>query len=64
MRKMDNPQVPLCVNKGNGQLEVVPGSKVYYLNFVFRLRDKHNKLYRRYRVCLSSAGIQSIKEFE
>lgn len=64
MRKMDNPQVPLCVNKGNGQLEVVPGSKVYYLNFVFRLRDKHNKLYRRYRVCLSSAGIQSIKEYE
>ncbi len=64
MRKMDNPQVPLCVNNGNGDLEVVQGSKVYYLNFVFRLKDKNNKLYRRYRVCLSRVGIQHVEEIE
>jgi hypothetical protein len=64
MHKMDNPQVPLCVNNGNGRLDMVQGSKVYYLNFVFRLRDGHNSLYRRYRVCLTSAGIHNITEIE
>lgn len=64
MRKMDNPQVPLCVNHGDGEMEEVQGNKVYYLNFVFRLKDAHNKLYRRYRACLSRVGILNIEEIE
>lgn len=62
MRKMDNAAVPLCVNHGQGDFETVAGRKIYYINFVFCLKDAHAAVYRRYRVGLSSDGLQSITE--
>ncbi|MBR6884933.1 MAG: hypothetical protein IKN01_04410 [Prevotella sp.] len=62
MRKMDNPKVPLCANKGNGQYIPVEGRKVYYLNFIIQLKYEEATRYRRYRICLSRKGIHDIEE--
>lgn len=62
MRKMDNPKVPLCANKGDGQYNLVEGRKVYYLNFIIQLKYEKTTRYRRYRICLSRKGIHDIEE--
>ena len=61
MRKMDNPKVPLCANKGDGQYNLVEGRKVYYLNFIIQLKYEKTTRYRRYRICLSRKGIHDIE---
>ncbi len=62
MRKMDNPQVPLYVNENGGGLIKTSGDKVYYINFVIQCIYDEQREYRRYKVCLSQAGIKDIQE--
>ena len=62
MRKMDNPQVPLYVNEGGADLDRTLGDKVYYINFVIQCIYDEQREYRRYKVCLSQAGIKDIQE--
>lgn len=64
MRKMDNNHVPLCANKGNGEYVMTEGRKVYYLNFIIQFKYEKTTRFRRYRVCISRKGIQSIKEIK
>ncbi len=62
MRKMDNPNVPLCANKGDGQFTTTEGKKVYYLNIIIQFKYEKTTRFRRYRVCLSRKGIHTINE--
>ena len=64
MRKMDNSQVPLCANKGNGQYLKTEGRKVYYINLVMQLKYEDTTQFRRYRVCLCRKGILNINEIK
>lgn len=60
MRKMDNPQVPLCANNGNGHYQQTEGRKVYYLNMIIQFKYEDTTQYRRYRIQLSRKGIHKI----
>jgi len=62
MRKMDNPQVPLFVNKGDAANHFTLGDKAYYLNLVIHCKYEGINEYKRYRVCLSRDGIKNIEE--
>ena len=62
MRKMDNPKVPLCANKGDGQYVPAEGRKVYYLNLIIQFKYENTTRFYRYRVCMSRKGIHKIKE--
>ena len=62
MRKMDNPKVPLYVNKGDADNHFIDGSKAYYLNFIIQCKYEGISEYKRYRVCLCRDGIINIEE--
>ena len=62
MRKMDNPTVPLYVNKGDACNHFTSGDKAYYLNFVIQCKYEGIVEYKRYRVCLCRDGIKNIEE--
>ena len=62
MRKMDNPKVSLCANKGDGQYVPAEGRKVYYLNLIIQFKYENTTRFYRYRVCMSRKGIHKIKE--
>ena len=62
MRKMDNPKVPLYVNKGDAANNFTSGDKAYYLNFIIQCKYEGISEYKRYRVCLRRDGIKDIEE--
>lgn len=62
MRKMDNPKVPLYVNRGDAVNHFTDGDKSYYLNFVIQCKYEGISEYKRYRVCLCRDGIKTIEE--
>ncbi len=62
MRKMDNPTVPLYVNKGDAATLFTNGDKAYYLNFIIQCKYEGISEYKRYRVCLCRDGIKNIEE--
>lgn len=62
MRRMDNPQVPLYYNSGSAATCQVRGDKVYYINIVILCACDGQREYKRYKVCLSQAGIKGIEE--
>lgn len=62
MRRMDNPKVPLYANQGGASICRADGDKVYYVNIVILCACDGQRQYKRYKVCLSQAGINDIAE--
>ena len=64
MRKMDNPEMPVYANLGNGNFELIEGEKVYYLNFIIQCKYQGQSEYKRYRVCLNRKGLKDIEAID
>lgn len=64
MRKMDNPEMPVYANLGNGNFELVEGEKVYYLNFIIQCKYQGQSEYKRYRVCLNRKELKDIEAID
>ncbi|MBW6491404.1 MAG: hypothetical protein K0B15_09460 [Lentimicrobium sp.] len=63
IQKMDNPIVPLYFPGENGQVEIVKGEKMYYINLVLQLNNEDQITYKRYRIVLNRKGIREIEKF-
>lgn len=65
MKKMDNPKVPIFVNRGDEEYESVKASKIYYINYIIQCRYQGVTTdYYRYRVSIGKKGIQQIDKIE
>lgn len=62
-QKMDNPVVPLYSPGENGNIEIVKGEKMYYINLVMQLKNEKQSEYKRYRIVLNRKGIREIEKF-
>jgi len=63
MRKMDNPEVPLCSLNEQNEFCTTHGEKIYYLNFIMQFKYEEQLEYRRYRIVLNQLGIKKIETF-
>lgn len=63
IQKMDNPMVPLYVPGDSGNIEVIKGEKMYYINLVMQFRSEDQSGYKRYRIVLNRKGIREIEKF-
>ena len=64
IHKMDNPYISLPQIDEANQLYRVNCKKVYFLNIVMQYQYDGKTDYKRFRVSLSRAGIESIKEIK
>ncbi|MEE1099568.1 MAG: hypothetical protein UHY58_06560 [Alistipes sp.] len=64
IQKMDNPYVSLPRLDENDNLYNIDCKKVYFLNIVMQYQYDGKTEYKRFRVSLSRAGIESIKEID
>lgn len=65
MKKMDNPKVPVFVNRGDEEYELVKANKIYYINYIIQCRYQGVTTdYYRYRVTVDRKGIQQIDKIE
>jgi hypothetical protein len=62
IQKMDNPIVPLYTPGENGEIEIVKGEKMYYINLVLQLNNEDQITYKRYRIVLNRKGIREIEK--
>jgi hypothetical protein len=61
MRKMDNPDVPVYANLGDGQYESINARKVYYINYIIQCSYQGvTSQYYRYRIMIGRKGIEKI----
>ncbi len=61
--KMDNPEAPLHSLDEGGNIVMVDGIKVYYINLVMQFKYEEQTNYKRYRLVVSRDGIREIEEF-
>ena len=64
IHKMDNPYISLPRLDEENNLYRIDCKKVYFLNIVMQYQYDGKTDYKRFRVSLSRAGIESIKEME
>ena len=62
MRKMDNPEFPLCVPDKDNSVKQIMGVRNYYMNIVVQMRSENSETLQRYRVIFNRDGICSIKK--
>jgi hypothetical protein len=62
IQKMDNPMVPLYVPGDSGNIEVIKGEKMYYINLIMQFRSEEQSEYKRYRIVLNRKGIREIEK--
>ena len=62
MRKMDNPEFPLCVPDKENSVKQIMGTRNYYMNIVMQIQNKDSEKLLRYRVIFNRDGICSIKK--
>jgi hypothetical protein len=60
---MDNPVVPLFIPGENGNIGIVKGEKMYYINLVIQLKNEEQSELKRYRIVLNRKGIREIEVF-
>ncbi len=63
IQKMDNPIVPLYIPGENGNIDIVKGEKMYYINLVLQFKNEDQSEYKRYRIVLNRKGIREIESF-
>ncbi|GHS91704.1 hypothetical protein FACS1894203_2930 [Bacteroidia bacterium] len=61
IHKMDNAEVPIFITDDKTDYKIIPGEKVYYLNFILRFQYSDQVEYKRYLVMLNRNGIKEIK---
>lgn len=61
IQKMDNPVVPLFIPGEDGNLAIVKGEKIYYINLIFQFKNEEQSEYKRYRIVLNRKGISDIE---
>lgn len=64
IRKMDDPQITLCTLDENDRTQAVACDKVYFVNILLQYRYDDRVVYRRFRIAMTRAGIDSIDEME
>ncbi|MPM41874.1 hypothetical protein SDC9_88534 [bioreactor metagenome] len=62
MYKMDNPEISLFYIDKNDEVDKLMANKVYYVNFIVRLRHEDEEYFKRYRVILTRSGILEIED--
>lgn len=62
IQKMDNPVVPLYYPGENGEVEIVKGEKMYYINLILQFNNEEQISYKRYRIVLNRKGINEIQK--
>ena len=62
MRKMDNPEFPLCVPDKENTVKQIMGVRNYYMNIVMQIQNKDSEILQRYRVIFNRDGICSIEK--
>lgn len=62
LQKMDNPVVPLYYPGENGEVEIVKGEKMYYINLILQFNNEEQISYKRYRIVLNRKGINEIQK--
>ncbi|MDY0343111.1 MAG: hypothetical protein RBR28_06035 [Lentimicrobium sp.] len=63
IQKMDNPVVPLFIPGEDGNLVIVKGEKIYYINLILQFKNEEQSEYKRYRIVLNRKGISEIEAF-
>ncbi|MDR1368914.1 MAG: hypothetical protein LBJ72_02130 [Dysgonamonadaceae bacterium] len=61
IHKMDNAEVPVYVTDEERDYKIIPGEKVYYLNFILRFQYADQVEYKRYRVMFNRNGVKEIE---
>lgn len=64
IQKMDNPQVPLYVLDDDNRTREVQCDKCYFVNIVLQYQYEDTIEYKRFRISVSRAGIDSIDEMK
>ena len=63
VQKMDNPVVPLFIPGEDGNLAIVKGEKIYYINLILQFKNEEQSEYKRFRIVLNRKGISEIETF-
>ena len=61
---MDNPQVPLYTLDEENRPHAVACDKAYFVNIVLQYQYEDRIEYKRFRIAITRAGIDSIDEME
>lgn len=64
IQKMDNPEVPLYSMDGRGDISVINGQKIYYLNFLMQFQFEDQIDYKRFRIVFNRTGIIDIEHLK
>ena len=63
IQKMDNPIVPLYIPGENGNIDIVKGEKMYYINLVLQFKNEDQFEFKRFRIVMNRKGIREIETF-
>lgn len=63
IRNMDDPLFPLFSHDEKGDIRIVKGEKIYYLNMILEFRNEDQLEYKRYRIAFNRKGIRDLESF-
>ena len=62
MQKMDNPDVPVDMADGEGNVTTLRVQRIYYINVILQLRHCSQEEYRHFRIAMNRNGVIKVEE--